>query len=138
MSGRDVSLRHYNPNAGEGFLRLSEICPERALHRSPGQTKRAMALFLTSSEREARSEIVDHRLVRHAGCDIVGFTTTHFERQLETARYVSHQIRPVHNDAFDVGIDSDSPVSPVYFDRKPFKFNRKINKFSVKYLSADD
>ena len=38
------------------------------------------------------------------------------------------------NDAFDVGIGSYSPVSQAYFDRKPFKFNGKIDKVYIKYL----
>ncbi|SLM49182.1 Arylsulfatase A-related enzyme [Nitrospira japonica] len=37
------------------------------------------------------------------------------------------------NDAFDVGMDSYSPVSLAYFDRAPFKFNGKINSFEVRY-----
>jgi arylsulfatase len=40
------------------------------------------------------------------------------------------------NDTFDVGTDSFSPVSPVYYDRAPFKFNGKINSLNIKYLSA--
>jgi arylsulfatase len=38
------------------------------------------------------------------------------------------------NDAFDVGMDSYSPVSEAYFDRKPFKFNGAIDKVEIKYL----
>jgi arylsulfatase len=38
------------------------------------------------------------------------------------------------NDAFDVGMDSYSPVSEAYFDRAPFKFNGKINRLHIKYL----
>lgn len=38
------------------------------------------------------------------------------------------------NDAFDVGTDSYSPVSLAYFDRKPFKFNGKINSVNIKYI----
>lgn len=38
------------------------------------------------------------------------------------------------NDAFDVGMDSYSPVSEAYFDRAPFKFNGKIHALHVKYL----
>lgn len=38
------------------------------------------------------------------------------------------------NDAFDVGMDSYSPVSLAYFDRAPFKFNGKIESVQVKYL----
>ncbi|MGN7773580.1 arylsulfatase [Phyllobacterium sp. 22552] len=38
------------------------------------------------------------------------------------------------NDAFDVGMDSYSPVSEAYFDRAPFKFNGKIENMHVKYL----
>ena len=38
------------------------------------------------------------------------------------------------NDAFDVGMDSYSPVSEAYFDRKPFSFNGKIEKVRIKYL----
>ncbi len=37
------------------------------------------------------------------------------------------------NDAFDVGMDSYSPVSEAYFDRKPFKFNGRIEKVHIKY-----
>ena len=38
------------------------------------------------------------------------------------------------NDAFDVGIDSYSPVSAAYFDRAPFQFNGHIGKLDIKYL----
>ena len=38
------------------------------------------------------------------------------------------------NDAFDVGQDSYSPVSPAYFDRAPFKFNGRIDALQIKYL----
>jgi arylsulfatase len=38
------------------------------------------------------------------------------------------------NDAFDVGMDSYSPVSDAYFDRKPFKFGGKIDTLRVEYL----
>lgn len=38
------------------------------------------------------------------------------------------------NDAFDVGTDSYSPVSQAYFDRKPFKFNGRIDRLHIKYL----
>src|SRR5690606_34652048 len=38
------------------------------------------------------------------------------------------------NDAFDVGMDSYSPVSEAYFDRKPFKFNGTIDKVQITYL----
>ena len=38
------------------------------------------------------------------------------------------------NDAFDVGMDSYSPVSEAYFDRKPFKFNGRIDSVQIKYL----
>ncbi len=38
------------------------------------------------------------------------------------------------NDAFDVGMDSYSPVSEAYFDRKPFKFTGKIDTVQIKYL----
>jgi arylsulfatase A-like enzyme len=37
------------------------------------------------------------------------------------------------NDAFDVGMDSYSPVSLAYFDRAPFKFNGKIGKVNIQY-----
>ncbi len=37
------------------------------------------------------------------------------------------------NDAFDVGMDSYSPVSEAYFDRKPFRFNGTINKVHIEY-----
>jgi arylsulfatase len=39
------------------------------------------------------------------------------------------------NDAFDVGMDSYSPVSQAYFDRKPFKFNGKIDKVRINYVN---
>jgi arylsulfatase len=38
------------------------------------------------------------------------------------------------NDAFDVGMDSYSPVSEAYFDHKPFKFNGTIDKVHIEYL----
>ena len=38
------------------------------------------------------------------------------------------------NDAFDIGMDSYSPVSLSYFDRAPFKFNGKIGKVHIRYL----
>jgi arylsulfatase A-like enzyme len=38
------------------------------------------------------------------------------------------------NDAFDVGMDSYSPVSLAYYDRAPFKFNGKIEMLEVTYL----
>ena len=38
------------------------------------------------------------------------------------------------NDAFDVGMDSYSPVSEAYYDRKPFTFNGRIDRLHVKYL----
>jgi arylsulfatase len=38
------------------------------------------------------------------------------------------------NDAFDVGMDSYSPVSTAYFDRAPFKFNGRIDQVHIKYL----
>jgi arylsulfatase A-like enzyme len=37
------------------------------------------------------------------------------------------------NDAFDVGMDSYSPVSLAYFDRAPFKFNGKIDSVHIRY-----
>ena len=37
------------------------------------------------------------------------------------------------NDAFDVGMDSYSPVSLAYFDRAPFKFNGKIDWVHIRY-----
>ena len=37
------------------------------------------------------------------------------------------------NDAFDVGMDSYSPVSEAYFDRKPFKFNGAIGGVHIQY-----
>ena len=40
------------------------------------------------------------------------------------------------NDAFDVGMDSYSPVSEAYYDRKPFRFNGKIDKVHIRYLAA--
>ena len=38
------------------------------------------------------------------------------------------------NDAFDVGMDSYSPVSLDYFDRAPFAFNGRIGSVHIKYL----
>ena len=38
------------------------------------------------------------------------------------------------NDAFDVGMDSYSPVSEAYFDRSPFKFNGHMERLDVAYL----
>lgn len=35
------------------------------------------------------------------------------------------------SETFDVGVDLGSPVSPVYFDRRPFKFEGKIGQMSV-------
>jgi hypothetical protein len=37
------------------------------------------------------------------------------------------------NDAFDVGMDSYSPVSLAYFDRAPFKFKGQIDKVKINY-----
>jgi arylsulfatase len=37
------------------------------------------------------------------------------------------------NDAFDVGMDSYSPVTEAYFDRKAFPFNGKIDKVHIQY-----
>jgi arylsulfatase len=37
------------------------------------------------------------------------------------------------NDAFDVGMDSYSPVSQAYYDRKPFAFNGTIERVHIKY-----
>lgn len=37
------------------------------------------------------------------------------------------------NDAFDVGMDSYSPVALAYFDRAPFKFNGKIDSVHIRY-----
>ena len=36
------------------------------------------------------------------------------------------------SESFDVGVDLGSPVSPVYFDRRPFRFDGKIEKVEVK------
>ncbi len=36
------------------------------------------------------------------------------------------------SESFDVGIDLGSPVSPDYFDRRPFRFDGKIEKVEVK------
>jgi hypothetical protein len=33
---------------------------------------------------------------------------------------------------FNVGVDLGSPVSPNYFDRRPFRFNGKIEKVEVR------
>jgi len=38
------------------------------------------------------------------------------------------------NDAFDVGRDSYSPVSPAYFDRAPFPYNGVIERLKISYL----
>ncbi len=38
------------------------------------------------------------------------------------------------NDAFDIGMDSYSPVSLAYFDRAPFRLNGKIDKVLIRYL----
>lgn len=38
------------------------------------------------------------------------------------------------NDSFDVGRDSQSPVSEAYFDRAPFILNGKIDRFEAEYL----
>jgi arylsulfatase len=38
------------------------------------------------------------------------------------------------NDAFDVGMDSYSPVSEAYYDRKPFKYNGRIDALKIQYL----
>jgi len=38
------------------------------------------------------------------------------------------------NDAFDIGIDSYSPVSEAYFDRKGFPFNGKIQAVHIQYV----
>jgi arylsulfatase len=37
------------------------------------------------------------------------------------------------NDAFDVGVDSYSPVSEAYFERKGFKYNDKIDTVHIQY-----
>ena len=36
------------------------------------------------------------------------------------------------SESFDVGVDLGSPVSPAYFDRRPFKFNGKIEQVVVR------
>jgi arylsulfatase len=36
------------------------------------------------------------------------------------------------SESFDVGVDLGSPVSPGYFDRRPFRFNGRIEKVEVK------
>jgi len=38
------------------------------------------------------------------------------------------------NDAFDVGMDSYSPVSEAYYDRKPFRFSGAIGAVHIQYL----
>jgi arylsulfatase len=40
------------------------------------------------------------------------------------------------NDSFDVGMDSYSPVSEAYYDRKPFRYNGEIGKVDVTYRLA--
>ena len=36
------------------------------------------------------------------------------------------------DDGCDVGVDTGSPVSPDYYDKAPFKFNGRIDQFTVK------
>jgi hypothetical protein len=38
------------------------------------------------------------------------------------------------NSTFDIGEDTDSPVSLDYYDLAPFKFNGKIGKTTIQYL----
>ena len=38
------------------------------------------------------------------------------------------------NDCLDIGTDIGSPVSLDYFDKAPFKFNKKINQILVNYI----
>ena len=40
------------------------------------------------------------------------------------------------NDSLDFGIDLGSPVSVDYYDQAPFKFNGKIERAHVEYLSG--
>ena len=40
------------------------------------------------------------------------------------------------SETFDVGQDTNSPVSDDYFDAVPFKFNGKIQKMHVKYIEG--
>ncbi|HKY64193.1 MAG TPA: arylsulfatase [bacterium] len=40
------------------------------------------------------------------------------------------------NDAFDVGMDSYSPVSEAYYDRAPFKYDGEIGKVDITYRLA--
>ena len=40
------------------------------------------------------------------------------------------------SETFDVGMDLGSPVSLLYQDRSPFKFNGKINQLHVKYINS--
>ena len=35
------------------------------------------------------------------------------------------------SESFDVGVDLGSPVSPAYFDRRPFRFDGKIEQVVV-------
>ena len=35
------------------------------------------------------------------------------------------------SESFDVGVDLGSPVSPAYFDRRPFRFNGKIDRIVI-------
>jgi arylsulfatase len=35
------------------------------------------------------------------------------------------------SESFDVGVDLGSPVSPVYFDRRPFRFSGQIDRVVV-------
>ncbi len=51
------------------------------------------------------------------------FAQVHAERTVPLAFTAS--------ESFDVGIDLGSPVSPHYYDRRPFEFNGKIDSFVV-------
>jgi arylsulfatase len=35
------------------------------------------------------------------------------------------------SETFDIGVDLGSPVSPAYFDRRPFPFTEKIEKLKI-------
>ncbi len=53
----------------------------------------------------------------------------------EVARTVIKRTVPVAftaSESFDVGADRGSPVSLDYFDRRPFRFDGKIEKVEVK------
>ena len=42
------------------------------------------------------------------------------------------------SDGFDIGSDFGSPVSEVYYDQAPFKFNGAIEKVQIEYLDTNN